>query len=183
MVWSIMEDYLSLIGLGYRLQIHAFVMMSNHYHLLLTAPEGNLSKALNIFQSGTAREVNRLCGRTNQLWGTRNHKSLINSYHYFMNAYKYVHRNPVRAGIVPLVEAYPFSTLSGLCGLSKLIVPVAEDTILFNPTFDQTALDWLNRPSKPEHEAEVRIALRRSRFEFKTSRTTGRPSELETLLI
>lgn len=182
-VWSIMEDYLFLISALYGVQIHSFVLMSNHFHLILTASRGNLSAALLYFMRETSREITRLTGRINQTYGSRNHKTILGTYLYYMNTYKYIYRNPVRAGICDKVEEYPYSTLHGLCGLKPLIVPLVEDSILFSPDFDKSALQWLNSKPLVEQEEEIRQALRRPKFELKTSRKTGRPSLLENQLL
>lgn len=167
----------------YGLRLHSFVLMSNHFHLLLTAPNGNLSEALLYFMRETSREITRSSGRINQTYGIRNHKTRIGDYLYFMNSYKYVYQNPVRAGICKNAEDYPYSSLHGLCGLSRLSIPLVEDTILFSPEFDESALKWINTPPEPSLQEEMRLALRRGNMEFKTSRKTGRESKLkETLL-
>ncbi len=182
-VWSIMEDYLYFVAGAFQVNIHAFVLMSNHFHLIITSPRGNLSETLLYFMRETSREISRTSGRINQTYGTRNHKSCIGNHHYFMNTYKYVYRNPVRAGVVSAVEEYPYSTLHGACGLSRLIIPLVEDTILFSPDFDQGVIDWLNTSPDPAWEQEVRLALRKPSMDFNTDRKTGRPSDLEKNLL
>lgn len=182
-VWSLMEDYLFLTSSLYGLRIHSFVLMSNHFHLLLTAPEGNLSQALLYFMRETSREITRMSGRINQTYGNRHHKTRISDYHYFMNTYKYVYQNPVRAGICKHVEDYPFSSLNGLCGFSRLSIPLVEDTILFSPAFDESALRWLNTPPEISLLEEMRLALRRADLQFKTARKTGRESKLKEMLL
>lgn len=182
-VWSVMEDYLFLTSSLYGLRLHSFVLMSNHFHLLLTAPNANLSEALLYFMRETSREITRLSGRINQTYGIRNHKTRISNYHYFMNTYKYVYQNPIRAGICKRAEDYPYSTLNGLCGLSRLLIPLAEDTILFSPEFDESALRWINAPPEPSLQEEMRLALRRTDLIFKTSRKTGRESKLKEILL
>jgi putative transposase len=181
-VWSLMGDYLYLIKFHYNLNIHAFVLMNNHFHLLTSAPEANISPALNYFMRETSREITRLSGRINQTYGGRNHKTLISMNHHYMNTYKYIYRNPVRAGLCEYVEEYEFSTLNGLVGLNHLVVPLAEDTLLFKPSFDQSTLNWLNVPSNPDHEDEIRRALKKRIFKLgKTKNKTK--SALETELI
>lgn len=179
-IWSIMEDYLYLTTKEFDLQIHAFVLMSNHFHLLLTAHLGNLSQALLYFMRETSKEMNRLTGRINQNYGARNHKTHISTYHYFMNTYKYLYQNPLRAGLCNRVEDYPFSTLHGLCGLKKMTIPLIEDTILFNPGFDHSTLKWLNTRSDIELENEMRLALSRPQFALKENK---KQSLLETFLL
>ncbi len=119
----------------------------------------------------------------NQNWGGAHYKTLIESFHYFMNTYKYIYRNPVRAGVCGQVQDYPFSTLSGLCGKTHLIIPVEEDTLLFDPDFNMKTLEWLNTPSCPQDEEEVRRALRRRIFDLSRNKHTGHASSLEHGLI
>jgi hypothetical protein len=100
-----------------------------------------------------------------------------------MNAYKYLYRNPVRAEICKGVEDYKYSTLSGLLGGQKLIIPLIEDTLLFNPTFDDSTLLWLNRDTSKEHDEEMRLALRRAVFKLPREKSTGLASDLEKILL
>jgi REP element-mobilizing transposase RayT len=181
-VWEIMSDYLYFVSHHYQLKIYAFVLMSNHFHLLASTPEINLSEILNYFMRETSREIGRLSGRINQIYGARNHKTLLPSFHYYMNTYKYIYRNPVRAKICNDVVEYPYSTLHGLLGLRRMIIPMAEDTLLFKGELDESHLLWLNTPSIAEHEDEMRRALRRSVFKLPKTKDR-RKSELETTLL
>ncbi|MEK7357871.1 MAG: hypothetical protein AAB250_15580, partial [Bdellovibrionota bacterium] len=104
--------------------------------------------------------------------------SVIPTYHYFMNAYKYVYRNPVRAKLCTSVEEYPFSTLHSLCGFQKCAIPLEEDTLLFEPNFSSRTLIWLNQEPNPDLEEEMRIGLKRPIFELKNSSKTRKPSVL-----
>ena len=47
-VWSIFERVLSKVQLRYSIEIYQFVLMSNHYHLLLSTPEANIDKAIQV---------------------------------------------------------------------------------------------------------------------------------------
>lgn len=177
-VWSIMCDYLYLCHQLYGVQIHSFVLMPNHFHLIVTSPNKNLSEFLLYFMRETSREITRLSGRINQTYGSRNHKCLINSYRYFMNCYKYVYQNPLRAELSKTVESYPFSTLNKILGLDSLVIPICDDSILFNPTPNQEVLDWLNERRDEHLEEEMRQSLKRSIMEYRTSRKTNKLSVL-----
>lgn len=97
-----------------------------------------------------------------------------------MYAYKYVYRNAVQAGLADKVENYPYSTLSGKLGLTKLVIPVAEDTVLFdNPG---STLRWLNTDYADEAKNEIREALKKSEFKFRRQKANAL-NPLETLLI
>ena len=97
-VWSIMEDYLFLLSSTHNLNVHSFVLMANHFHLLVSAPQGNLSEALLYFMRESSKQITHFSGRINQTFGNRNHKTHIASYHHYLNTYKYVYQNPVQAG-------------------------------------------------------------------------------------
>lgn len=176
-----MSEYLYLIVLLHEVQIHSFVLMPNHFHLIVLAPKNNLAEAMNYFMRETSKEISRRSGRINQVYGGRNYKSVISSHHYFLNAYKYVYRNPVRAGLVDRVEAYPYSTLNGLTGFSQLLIPLNEDTVLFNENFSFETLEWLNQCPNADREDEVRRALKKT--SFKLARVGRFESSLEMNLL
>jgi putative transposase len=177
-VWSIMEDYLYLTTIIYNLHIHSFVLMPNHFHLIAETPDSNLGSAMNFFMKETSVKINRAAGRINQTYGGRYGRTLISNEAYLVTVHKYVYRNPVRAQLCRRVEDYKYSTLRGLIGQSKLVIPVIEDPILFCATDSSRNFAWLNRPTQPEHDLEIQTALRK----FVTCRKTGRPSRLESEL-
>lgn len=174
-VWNIMTYYLYFVHHAYNFQIHSFVLMSNHYHALVSTPQANLDIGMNYFQREVSRCLTIQSGRINQTFGGPYEWSVINSDNYFHNAYKYVYRNPVRAGIVRSCEEYAFSTLRGLLGFSQLIVPVIADYILFTPDLNENTLKWLNQ-ANPDDEAEVKRALRKPQFEFPIIPGNGKPT-------
>jgi putative transposase len=180
-VWSLMEDHLFITQKIYSLSVQMFVLMPNHFHLVLSTPEANISRAMQFFMGKTSKEISRLSGRINQTYGTRHHKTLITRNHYLLNVFKYVYRNPVKAGLSDSVEEYPHSTLHGLLGKTKLVIPLIEDTILF-PEVDGI-LRWLNTTPSDAHLDEIRRALRKPIFALSQNHNQKKPSELEHLLL
>ena len=179
-VWEIVGNNLFFISHAYKIKVHAFVLMSNHFHLLISTPEANLCEAMAYFMRESSRAIARCAGRINQTFGGRYHSSLITKESYFLNAYKYIYRNPVEAGLVPLVEDYEFSTLKGILGFSKLIIPVIEDTLLFECSNSvESHLLWLNHAPDPDHLDAVRKALRRREFQYGKDKNTNRLSHGE----
>jgi putative transposase len=179
-VWEIMQSQLFFSVHAFGFKVHAFVLMTNHYHLLLSTPLGNLSGGMRYFGTEVSRALLRDTRRINQVFGARFRPTIIQTFHHFMNAYKYVYRNPVRAGLCELVEDYRYSTLPGLLGRQHLLIPVCEDTILFNGNIEEN-LRWLNREIKTDDIEAVRKALRRS--VFKLPKTDSRPHHLENDLL
>lgn len=176
-VWETMSNYLFFIHHSYKVSIHSFVLMVNHYHLLISSPHGNLSEAMMYFNRETSRALTRPAGRINQMYGSRFFRSSIRSPLYLKHSYKYVYQNPVRAGVCQQVEQYPYSTLHGLLGLSKLGFPVTCDDNLFMDT--EGTLKWLNTPADENHISHIRSALRRPTFKLPIDRVTRKPSKLE----
>jgi len=95
----------------YGCDIHAYVLMTNHVHLLLT-PRGKTS-ASGLMQSLGRRYVqyvNRIYKRSGTLWEGRFKASLVNAEEYLLLCYRYIEINPVRAGMVKDPGAYPWSS-------------------------------------------------------------------------
>jgi putative transposase len=178
-VWAILCESLFLVNQSYDLQIHSFVLMGNHFHLLVSTPTGSLSHAMKYFMSQTSKILAYEANRINHIWGARFHRCEITNHHYFLNAYKYNYRNPVAANIVQKVEAYPYSTLQGLLGQGHLTIPLIEDVTLFSDV--EGTLDWLNTTVTPENTEAVRKALRRKVFKFPKIDSRPHPLEIDLL--
>jgi putative transposase len=91
--------------------IHAYVLMTNHVHFLITPEhEGSIGKA---FQSVGRRYVqyfNYTYRRTGTLWEGRYKATLIDSESYLLTCYRYIELNPVRADMVAHPRDYPWSS-------------------------------------------------------------------------
>jgi putative transposase len=116
-------DYLvylaNLRDLSVRMQcaLHAYCLMTNHIHLLLTpsTSEGCARLMRNLGQR-YVQYFNRRYGRTGTLWEGRYHSCLVDSASYVIACHRYIERNPVRAGMVPSPGAYPWSSHDGNTG-------------------------------------------------------------------
>lgn len=175
-----MADYLHFINKNFGVDILAFVLMGNHFHLLARFPEANLGESMRYFMRETSRQITYSSGRINQTYGSRFFRSLIGSPHYYLHAYKYVYRNPVDAGLCSRAEDYAFSSLSGLVGRTKLPFPISEDDTLFNDLAGTLA--WINTTPPEAHRQIIRKSLRRQIFKVPLDRTSGTAHALEQCL-
>jgi hypothetical protein len=162
---------------AFNVRIHAFVLMSNHFHMIARTPEANLSQAMKYFMRETSREITYGSDRINMTYGGRFHRSLIGSPLYYLHAYKYLYRNPVMAGLCSRVEDYKYSSIPGLLGERWLDVPVSEDHNWESLHSRAETLLWLNHKPPSEDTELVRLALKKSIF--KLSKIENRPSSLE----
>jgi putative transposase len=112
-------------------RVHAYVLMTNHVHLLLTpdAP-GAIGKMMQALGRRYVRYINDALGRTGTLWEGRYKASLVDSERYALACYRYIELNPVRAGMVADPAAYRWSShrCNGLGEESALVTPHAAYT-------------------------------------------------------
>lgn len=95
----------------YTCAIHAYVLMTNHTHLLLTPDtERSLPQLMQAMGRGYVQTLNRQHGRTGTLWEGRYKASLIQDDLYLLTCYRYIEMNPVRAGIVQSPGHYQYSS-------------------------------------------------------------------------
>lgn len=122
------------------LEIYAFVIMSNHIHLLIRSSTGKLSDTIREFKSFTARQILQAIqdepesrrdwilnlfefsakqhkrNENYQVWTHENHAELIYSDKFIFQKINYIHNNPVRAGIVENQEDYLYSSARNFAG-------------------------------------------------------------------
>ncbi len=104
-------EWLEHYSQQYECAIHAYVLMTNHVHLLVT-PDSAVSLSLLMKHLGQryTQYVNRRYDRTGTLWEGRFRSSPILNDDYLLNCYRYIELNPVRAGMVSQPESYPHSS-------------------------------------------------------------------------
>ena len=91
--------------------VHAYVLMSNHVHLLVTPKEqGAASAMMQDIGRRYVRVINTLYGRSGTLWEGRYKSSLIDSDNYLLTCHRYIELNPVRAGITDKPDDYAWSS-------------------------------------------------------------------------
>lgn len=103
--------WLKMYANKYDVSVHAWVLMTNHVHLLCTP---NSENALSLMMQALGRQYvqyfNRQYQRSGTLWEGRFRSCLIESEGYFLAASRYIELNPVRAGMVSAPEDYPWSS-------------------------------------------------------------------------
>ena len=91
--------------------IHAYVLMTNHVHLLVTPTlKGALSRCMQSLGRRYVTYFNRTYRRTGTLWEGRYKASLVDNQIYLLTCYRYIELNPVRAAMVASPEGYPWSS-------------------------------------------------------------------------
>ena len=101
--WS---DLLDRVATRRRWRVFAWALMGNHYHLFLQTPDANLSAGMHDLNSGYVSWHNRRHGRCGPLLQGRFKAILVESGRHEWELSRYVHLNPVRAGLVKAPEAH-----------------------------------------------------------------------------
>lgn len=93
-------------------RLHAYVVMSNHYHLALETPDGNLVAGMQWLQATFANRFNRLRGARGHLFQGRYKSLLVEEGLPLGQVCHYIHLNPVRAGVtsVEALKDYRFGS-------------------------------------------------------------------------
>jgi putative transposase len=109
--------------------LHAYCLMGNHVHMLLTPPSPQACATLmRSLGQRYAQYFNRRYERTGALWEGRYRSCLVDSAPYVLACYRYIERNPVRAALVDSAGEYRWSSFDGNSGrgINRLLSPHAE---------------------------------------------------------
>ncbi len=104
-------DHLAKLTKRFRCSLHAYVLMTNHFHLLLSSDLVNgPSLVMKFLGQRYVQYVNRVYKRSGTLWEGRFRSSLVQTQHYVLGCYRYIEMNPVRANMVKHPIDYRWSS-------------------------------------------------------------------------
>lgn len=94
----------------YACRLFAYVLMTNHVHIVIQTARPSISKMMWFVQGHHATFLNRKYGRYGHLFASRFHSRVIKTNEYLLQCTCYIHLNPVHAGLVRNPEDYAWST-------------------------------------------------------------------------
>lgn len=94
---------------------HAWCQMTNHYHVVVETPEGNLSAGMRQLNGVYTQRFNRVHGRVGHVFQGRFKAILVEQDAYLLELARYVVLNPVRAGMVERVDEWRWSSYAAMC--------------------------------------------------------------------
>lgn len=176
-VWSLSLDSLKFAQSKYVVEIVQFVLMGNHYHLLIKTPDSNIDLFMYEFNKRLTLHIRLKTMRENKILGGRYKWSLITTDAYFFTVYRYIYQNPLRAGIVSRCEEYPFSTLYYENNYKNELVSLL--TFKFKSIVDdfteevgcKTILDFINTPFSEENLSKIKKGMKKTTFKLVSSRS------------
>jgi len=141
------------------LQVMAWCLLSNHFHLAVRTSAVPLSRTMRTLQGGYARAFNRRWKRSGPLWQSRYQTRLVDSQRYFEQLVFYIHLNPVRAGLAEDPAEQVFCGHRELLGKVRDPLLDVDDALLsFGVTAKSARRSYLRRLNTAlaeEERAEV----------------------------
>jgi putative transposase len=167
-------------------RLHAYVLMTNHVHLLASAAvPGRIARAMRDLGRDYVPAFNRRHGRTGTLWEGRFKSCLVASDDYLLRAYRYIELNPVRAAMTSRPEEHRWSSVHANLGrrTDPLVTP-HETFLALGTTVEGRAAryrDWLEAGMPAEELESLRRHAQQERawgcprFQAMVERTLQRP--------
>jgi putative transposase len=103
----------------WNLQVSAYCLMSNHYHLLVQTPEGNISRCMRHLNGVYTQKFNRKHNHDGQLFRGRYKAVLVEEDSHLLELLRYIHRNPLEAGMIKNINDYHWSSHQGYLSHTK----------------------------------------------------------------
>lgn len=166
--------------------VHAYVFMGNHFHLLLTPPQGDaLPTAMRRIGQCYVQAFNLRHRRCGPLWQGRFKSCLVDSERYLMEVYRYIELNPVRAAMVACPEQHRWSSIHANLGLidDPMVRPHPCFLAINNDRATRAAAyrEWLQQGVRQESLEHIRAHLQQERvmgdakFQAMVEKALGRP--------
>jgi putative transposase len=148
--------------------IHAYVLMTNHIHLLVSPPDiPSISRLMHDVNQVYGQHLNRTSNRCGSVWQGRPKTCLVDSKAYFLTCQRYIELNPVRAGMVTRPGDYRWSSYgTNAEGLPSAFITPHKTYLDLGLTPEErraTYRDLFNRPISEEQMSTIRTAIHRNR--------------------
>ncbi len=97
----------------YKIEIHAYALLPNHYHLLIHTPEGNLSRCMRHLNGVYTQKYNYFHKTDGSLFRGRYKAIVVDKEEYLLELIRYIHRNPLRAKLEKVIGQYQWCSHGG----------------------------------------------------------------------
>ncbi len=146
------EEFLGLAGGAcerFGVEVHAYCLLGNHFHVVLHCPERNLSDAMHWLLAVYVQRFNKRHGFDGPLFRSRYASCHIDDDAYFLSVVRYVHRNPVHHGLTDSHDSYRWSGHRAYTGDAP-VPPWLERGMVMGllATAGTDYRDWLDRDAE-----------------------------------
>lgn len=155
-VWFYSIEAIKVAKAKHPVKIQAFVLMNNHYHLLIWTPNADLDKFMFYFNSKFSHFLRKRTQRINRIFGDRYKWSIIKDERYYCTVLRYIYQNPLRASLVKHCQEYPFSTLNTK---NRHLVDIRSEQEKHT-----NFLQWVNQTKNKINQKDIKNGLKMSEF-------------------
>ncbi len=139
----------------YAYSLHAYVLMDNHFHLLIETPLGNLNKLMQNINTSYTVWINKKYRRSGHLFQGRYKAIIVDKDNYILSLGRYIHLNPVKAGIVKHPKEYSWSSYREYIGNRLTSLVDNTDTLLyFSEDIKRARVEYKNYVENNMEEAK-----------------------------
>jgi len=117
--YQVFVDLLKETAETWNIKVAAYCLVSNHYHILVRTPEGNLSRSMRHLNGVYTQRFNRRHKVDGPLFRGRYKSIIVGGDSYLLQIVRYIHKNPVKAGLVEKPEQYAWSSHKGYLSVAK----------------------------------------------------------------
>lgn len=158
---EVMERTINQYGIRFEL----FVLMSNHFHAIVSTPEANISQAMRYFMTESSRSIARSSGRINKIYGKRYGRTIIKDPAHYAIVYKYVARNPLAVKTLSHLEEYRWISLNSFRKrLSQLVQGNANGFSIYLPEERGDLMKWIHESFDDDVVLSIKKVLKKKEF-------------------
>ncbi len=155
----------------YKVNVHDYALMDNHYHILCETTSENLSLFMRQLNSNYAIYFNKKYKRAGHLWQGRYKSWYIFNEAYLYSLFRYIEHNPIKAKMAQHVGEYPFTLLASLLNKNQEVISCARHSKLKKEYHYEGVQELLEKPldkkEQKELEAEQKRKILQTEYEFR----------------
>ncbi len=164
-VWRISAYSFNKAQKNHPAEVSQFVLMGNHYHLLIRTPQSDIDQFMYFFNKEFSSKLRLKSGLENRMFGSNYKWSLITKRKHFFNVFRYIYQNPLRANLIDKCENYKFSSLYYTSRGFAPPFPFKEISKL------ERDLEYINSYSGKDLDNKIAKGLKKCTY----TETSGRP--------
>ncbi|WP_372999479.1 REP-associated tyrosine transposase [Lutispora sp.] len=168
-----------------RFKLMGYVLMDNHYHLLMQTDDVKLQRIMHHINNKYSKYFNAVYERCGHVFQGRYKASVVQNEQYLLKVLAYIHQNPVKAGIVKRVEDYKWSSdkfyrrkSNGFIETSMIIEMIEEGYRKSNKKYD----DIMNEMEETDYDTLKEIGDRAYEIMMKSSINTEKRPSLDEIM-
>ncbi len=163
----------------YKVNVHDYCLMDNHYHLLIETTSENLSLFMRQINSNYAKFFNKEYKRTGYLWQGRYSSWYIVDERYLYDLFRYIEQNPIEAKMTDRIGKYAFTLLATIMNSKEEVIECAKHSKLKNEIEYEGIQEHLEVALSEKELAELKKEQNRKVIQTEHGYRYGKEKSLE----